>query len=334
MATEPAQVARLACLTIDRLRDRRVPIDPVLKEVGLTRSQTSDHEGRIPFHKHAALLEVAARELHDPCFALHLGQSLNAKDFDLLGYICLNSSTVGDALNNVRRYSHLYSEGVDHVLAQERDTVALVSSIVDPKAFGLSQAIELTRSLTQNITSALVGFEVRAIAVELAHQRVGPASEYRRVLKAPVRFNAGRNATIFRADLLDTPVRAADHRLLKILKRHAEDVLGQRAGRGDIRREVQGLIATRLQSGEPTIDTIARELGMSSRTLARRLREHGVTYRDLLNDLRRQLALRYLKDGFHKNSQIAYLLGFTDVSAFSHAFKRWTGSAPSAFRAG
>ncbi|MDH3790706.1 MAG: helix-turn-helix transcriptional regulator, partial [Rhodospirillales bacterium] len=135
------------------------------------------------------------------------------------------------------------------------------------------------------------------------------------------------------ANLLDAPVRAADNQLLKYLERHAQDVLSQRSGSRDIRHQVQTSIASRLQSGEPTIDTVARELGMSSRTLARRLSEHGVTYRELLNDLRHQLALRYLKDGWHRNSQIAYLLGFSEISAFNHAFKRWTGSTPSNIRA-
>lgn len=333
MATSLTISAYLACLAMERLRESKVPTDTILRQVGLTRTQTSDHEGRIPFHKHAALLEAAARETDCPLFGLRLGQSVNVKEFGLLGYIALNSTTLGDALRNVQRYSRVYSDGADLTLVQEGARAAIVQRVLDPKAFGLPQAVELGLSVTQHVMSALVGFEIRAVAIEFAHERLGPASAYRRILEPPVRFNASRNATIVEADLLDAPVRAADNKLLKYLKRHAQDVLSQRSGSGDIRHQVQTSIASRLQSGEPTVDTVARELGMSSRTLARRLSEHGVTYRELLNDLRHQLALRYLKDGGHRNSQIAYLLGFSEISAFNHAFKRWTGSTPSSIRA-
>lgn len=331
MPIGPTVLAHLACLTIERLRDAKVPTDPILKEVALTRSQTSDHEGRIPFHKHVALLEVAARELRDPCYGLHLGQSLSLKDFDLLGYICLNSATLGDALNNVKRYSRVYSEGFDHTIVREGDTAAIVAEVLDTNSHSLPQSVELVVSLNQSQMSVLLGYEVGVVAFELAHKQVGPKSEYSKVLKAPVRFNAGRTATIIHADLLDAPILTADQKLLDILKRHAEDVLGRRLGGDNIRHMVRSLIASRLQSGKISIDDTARELGMSSRTLARRLHADGVTYRDLLNDLRRQLALRYLNDGFHSYAQIAYLLGFADVSAFSHAFKRWTGSPPSRY---
>jgi AraC-like DNA-binding protein len=323
----------LACLAIERLRESKVPTDTILRQVGLTRTQTSDHEGRIPFHKHAALLEAAARETRCPLFGLRLSQSVNAKDFGLLGYIALNSTTLGDALRNMQRYSRVYSDGSDLTLVQEGTRVAIVERVLDPKAFGLSQAVELGLSGTQHVMSPLIGFEIRVVAIEFAHECLGPTSAYRRILKPPVRFNASRNAVIVKANLLDAPVRAADNQLLKYLKRHAQDVLCQRSGSGDIRHQVQTLIASRLQSGEPTIDTLACELGMSSRTLAGRLSEHGVTYRELLNDLRHQLALRYPKDGWRRNSQITYLLGFSEISAFNHAFKRWTGSTPSNIRA-
>lgn len=333
MATNLTVDAHLACLAIERLRESKVSIDLILRQVGLTRTQISDHEGRIPFHKYAALLDVAARESHDPLFGLYLGQSLNSKDFGLLGYIALNSATLGDTLRNVQRYSRVFSDGYEITLVREGTRIAIVERVLDPYAFGNSQAVELGLSATQHMMSALVGFEIRAVAIEFAHECLGLTSVYRRIFKAPVRFDASRNATIVEANLLDALVRAADNRLLKILKRHAEDVLSQQFDSGDIRHQVRTSIASRLQSGTPTIDVVARELGMSSRTLARRLSKHGVTYRELLNDLRHQLALRYLKDGWHRNSQIAYLLGFSEISAFNHAFKRWTGSTPSSSRA-
>lgn len=318
---------------MERLRESKLPSDAILRQAGLTRAQTSDYEGRIPFHKHAALLEAATRETRCPVFGLRLGQAVKAKNFGLLGYIALNSATLGDALRNVKRYSRVYSDGSGLDFERDGARVAIVHKVFDPKAFGMPQAVELGLSVSQRVMSALVGFEARALEVAFAHEPLAPESAHRGVLKPPVRFDAGRSAITVEAGLLDAPVRAADNKLLEYLKRHAREVLSEGSGPGDIRHEVQTVIASRLQSGEPTIDTVARELGMSSRTLARRLSEQGATYRELLNDLRHQLALRYLKDGGHRNSQIAYLLGFSEISAFNHAFKRWTGATPSEVRA-
>ncbi|MEO1019238.1 MAG: AraC family transcriptional regulator [Pseudomonadota bacterium] len=331
MPTEPTIQATLARSTFNHLMRMGVPIDRVSKEVGLLPDQTEGRNARIVFHKHALLLEVAARELRDPGFGMHLGLSLELKDLDLLGYICLNSATLGDCLDNLVRYCRVFSDGFDLSITRDGDFVTIVTSVLDEKAVGLPQSTELRLSLFKPMLSTLIGEDVELHSVEMPHARIGPASEYERVFGVPVRFHAAQPAVIINRHLLDAPIQNADHGLLEILTHHAEDVLERLPGIGSLRHDVQNSIASRLQSGQTSIDDVARELGMSSRTLARRLKENGISYRELLNQLRRQLALRYLNDGRHTQAQIAYLLGFTDVSAFSHAFKRWTGSSPSRY---
>ena len=117
-------------------------------------------------------------------------------------------------------------------------------------------------------------------------------------------------------------------KLLKILKRHCEQILGARPEVNDWVFQVQQVITTLLSSGQCKIDAVAQELGVSSRTLTRRLTEDGLTYKGLLDDVRRKLALQYLKDRRISPKQVAYLLGYSEVSAFYHAFRRWTGSSP------
>lgn len=331
MAAGPTLPAQLACLAIERLREHDLAIEPVLDEAGLTPDDVSDPGNRIAYYQYAVVIEGAARALNEPSLGLQLGQAMNPQDLDLLGYICLNSATFGDVLKNVERYSGVYSEGITRTMVREGDTMAIVVDIQDPKAMGLAQPVELALSHNQRQMSKLLGFEPTPVACEVVHERLGPAAEYKRVLKGPMRFNAGRNATIVPVALLDEPILTADRRLLDILKRQAEDALPHKRGTGDIRDSVQNVIAGRLASGVPKIEDVARELGMSSRTLGRRLNENGANYRGLLEALRRQLALRYLNDNRHNQAQVAYLLGFTDVSSFSHAFKRWTGSPPSRY---
>ncbi len=129
-------------------------------------------------------------------------------------------------------------------------------------------------------------------------------------------------------ELLDCPIETADNELLKILKRHCQQILGTRPKADGFVFDVRELITTLLPSGQSKIDTVAQELGMSSRTLTRRLAEDGVTYKGLLDEVRRKLALRYLKDRRIGLKKVAYLLGYSEVSAFYHAFHRWTGSSP------
>ncbi len=133
---------------------------------------------------------------------------------------------------------------------------------------------------------------------------------------------------VLETKLLDCPVETADNDLVKILKRHCRFILGARPKTDDFVFEVQQLITTLLPSGQPKIDAVAQELGMSSRTLTRRLAQDGLAYKGLLDELRRKLALQYLKDRRISVKKVAYLLGYSEVPAFYHAFGRWTGSSP------
>ncbi len=130
------------------------------------------------------------------------------------------------------------------------------------------------------------------------------------------------------AKLLHCPIETADNELLNILKRHCRQILGARPKADDFVFEVQQSIATLLPSGQSKIDAVAQDIGMSSRTLTRRLAEDGLTYKGLLDQMRRKLALQYLKDRRIGLKKVAYLLGYSEVSAFYRAFHRWTGTSP------
>lgn len=331
MPTEPTIQAKLAKSTFEHLLRRGVSAEDLFQEVGLTVEQTSGRNARIAFHKHAFLLEVASHKLDDPSFGMRLGLSLDLKDLDLLGYICLNSATLADCLDNLVRYCRVFSDGFDLSVLHEGRSVCITSNVIDKKSAGFTQSTELRLSLFRPMLSALLNRNVDLLAVEMPHAPVGPASEYDKVFGVPVRFRAARAAIVIDKELLSAPISNADNYLLQILTQHAEDVLERLPNTSNFYHAVQNSIASRLQSGQTSIGDVAKDLGMSPRTLARRLKEQDISYRDLLNQLRRQLALRYLSDGHHTHAQIAYLLGFTDVSAFSHAFKRWTGSPPSRF---
>jgi AraC-like DNA-binding protein len=133
-------------------------------------------------------------------------------------------------------------------------------------------------------------------------------------------------------ELLDHAVEAADYELLKILKRYSRQVIGTRPKTKGLAFQVRELITALLPSGQPMIDDVARELGMGSRTLRRRLADQGLIYKEIVEDVRHKLALHYMRDKRISLKQMAYLLGYSDLAAFNHAFHRWTGSSPRDYR--
>ncbi len=320
--------ARWACLTVERLKEERTPIDPILKKAGLTRRQVSDPDAQIPFHKHAALLTLAAEATGDGCFGLHLGTSIDPKQAGALGYVLLNSATLGDALANLVRYYRVLTEGPEIDLKVGKKEAILVGRITDPLVVDERHAVEFGLGVLYRICQLITGRDLCLSWVEFQHAKPKEAQTVRQVFGAPVRYGQDRSAMVLEAKLLDCPIEAADNELLKILKRHCQQILGARPKSIGLISEVQQLIATLLPSGQPKIDAVAQNLGMSSRTLTRRLTQDGLTYKDLLDELRRKLAFQYLSDERISIKKVAYLLGYSEISAFYHAFRRWTGSSP------
>ena len=323
--------ARWACLTVERLKAERISTDPILKKAGLTRRQASDPDAKIPFHKHATLLTLAAEATGDGCFGLHLGTSLYPDQAGVLGYVLLNSSTLGDALRNLERYSRVLTEGVDIDFRVTGNVGVLVGKIVDSMVQDERQAAEFGLGFLLRFCELITGTTVAPIRVEFRHARPKEARTIRQRFGAPIRYEQEHVALIVRRGLLDLPVDAADNELLKILQRHCRQILGRRPRKNDLAYEARELITALLPSGHPKLDDVARELGMSSRTLARQLAEQELDYKGLLDDVRHKLALRYLNDRIGIK-QVAYLLGYSEVAAFNHAFHRWTNSSPARYR--
>ncbi len=324
--------ARWACLTFQHMRDRGVRADTAIKEAGLVRSQLRDPDKRIPFRKHVRFLEIAADRLDDPFWGLHLGESIHPKQVGLLGYVVLSSETLGGALRNLTRYLSVLSEGAEAELVIQGNRVSLISRIVDPEVLDCRQIDDFGMSVLLTACRAMTGRKLSPDRVDFRTPKPGDLAEHNRIFGAPVRFDQPRTGLVFSRKAMDLPIRTADSGLLKVLERYCREILGRRPAVQSLTYQVRELIATLLTTGEPNIDTVARELNMSSRTLERRLSAEGLSYRRVLDDLRQQLAERYLSDDRLGLSQITYLLGYSEPTAFNRAFRRWTGSTPTQYR--
>jgi AraC-like DNA-binding protein len=169
----------------------------------------------------------------------------------------------------------------------------------------------------------------------VAHLRSGANSEMARFVGRTVEFGADRDEFALNADARELPLIHADHYLNNLLLKNCEAALAGRTGDvSQLRTRVENAISSVLPHGRVLVEDVARSLGMSKRTLARKLSDEGLNFTEILQQLRRDLAVRYLGDRKLHVSKIAWPLGFDEVSAFTHAFKRWTGRTPSQMRTG
>jgi AraC-like DNA-binding protein len=278
------------------------------------------------------LFENAARALREPCFGFRLGSAVELTEAGLLAYVILNSHDLGGALRNLSRYLPILTEGWVCELRREPDEVRLLFSFVEPVGMGSRQLLEFGATLMVRICKAITGHRVRPRRVELRHETACPLLA--RHLGVPVTVDQPQATLVLDAASLAEPVVNADARLLELLRHYADEVLARQAARKDeLVARAERWILENLHIGQVRATQLARGLGMSRRTLARRLAEQGLTPARLVEELRQQLANRYLAERAFPLGRITYLLGYSDLSAFTRAFRRWTGRTPSEWRA-
>jgi AraC-like DNA-binding protein len=181
-------------------------------------------------------------------------------------------------------------------------------------------------------TRVMIGPEFLPRRVMFQHAPPADIEPLRRLFGAPLAFREAVNGLVIRPELLAAPVRGADPSLGVLLERHASELLARLPAQGDVVYRVKGHLTRALPGEVPAIEATAKALGSSARTLQRALQAAGTTYQAAVDEVRRDLALAFLREPQRTVSEVAFLVGFTEVAAFTRAFRRWTGEVPSAFR--
>lgn len=322
----------MACFLADDLRRRRLAIDGLLKEVGLQKADLSSHENRLPQAPVLHLIERAANLTGDASYGLRLGAARDPRDRGLLGFMALNSPTLIDAMTNMQRFYKLAREGGDFEIEHTGAQVALRFRVSDFALRGLRHNSEFVAATIVRGCRDLTCQSISPIRAEFIHDEPRDRVEYADFLGCPVRFGAEWNAVIYAEEMTRLPVQGADTRLLQVLEATCQKLLGPLPEARDVVREVRQLIIERLPTGTASIDAIAEDLRMSSKTLERRLAERGESFSALLDRTRFNAVRHYLDETDMRLNQVAYLAGYTESAALVRAFKRWTGETPSKFR--
>ena len=286
----------------------------------------------VPLRQFMTLIVGGSATARQPHFALHAGRLTRPQHLGALGQLLLHAPTVGQALQDAVAHTALLHPQAVLSLNRRNRSVELAYRPAAGRDDAAERESEFVLALLCNVIRAVVGAHWTPKEIWLRAGRDKPRAALGRLFEAPVLHNRPVDALVFDAAWLDEVNTRADPSIRAIV----EDYLAtrrQRAGpSNDLRATVKELIASLLPEGPPKIATVARAVGMTTRTLQRRLDRQGAKYSDLVQQARADLAERYLSDDGLGVSDVAALLGYADVSSFSRAFTRAHGIPPARYR--
>ncbi|MFY0311246.1 AraC family transcriptional regulator ligand-binding domain-containing protein [Leisingera sp. D0M16] len=338
MAAAPApHNAIFAQLAARHLLAQGVTPAVVFAGTGFGQSLLNQDEPVAPFAAVASFFDRAAELSGDPLFGFHLGRGSDLRMAGLLGYIACNSPTAGCFLRNTARYAGVMSEGWEVDASRLASHGELAWFCKAASGLQAHQYIEFLAALFLTALREAAGTQIEPQEAAFSHQRRRGAEEMAAAFGCPVRFGAPASRIVFKPEDLDLPLASADRLLLEVLRAYGDQLLhGRGLGRTgtDLKAQVEEAVSARLSGGSASLGNVAADLGMSPRTLSRKLARAGTSYFTILEELRKALAIRYLQESRLSLSEIAFLLGYSGLNSFSEAFRRWTGQSPGQFRGG
>jgi AraC-like DNA-binding protein len=307
--------------------------EQMLAAAGIDRAALQDPDGRIPTAQVQALWRKAYELSKDPDLALHAIEVLPFGAYRVIDFLAWNAPTVGAALAKVSDYFPLINSVVRLPYSVgDRDVTFGVESPSNPSVITRPYA-EYTLAAVFLRTRFNTHEPYRLTRVEFSHPKPPSISEHERIFGCPVQFGAEACRMVIARDVWESPRTGTDPTLFSVLDTHAKMLLGQLPSDDtSIVRRVREAIDAELRGGDPGLESVARRLALSPRTLQRRLSEHGVVFNDLLDTMRFGVAKSYLAQGDIAGTEVAYLLGFAEQSSFNRAFKRWSGQTPTEYR--
>lgn len=313
-------------------RDRGVDPLPIVEAAGLDASVLADSDRRITREQWSAVWHDVADALDDPALALHVATWLPFGTFDVMDYLAITADTVGHALERVAAYFRLIHDRTEVEIVRVGDERVVRHRLIDDTCDASRFSAEFAFACYVVRFRRATGTDWTPHAIRFSHSGPDDPSVYEALFGCPVRFDEPENECVLDDALLDTPLKRADPLLNEVLQRHAEQLMEQLPDSSRLSDVVRQQVHEAMSAGDPSIENVARRLGMSTRTLQRRLRDESVTYNELVDEMRRDMATDLLRDPSMAISEVAFLLGFSDPSAFHRAFRRWTGTTPGEFR--
>lgn len=325
-------VLAVSCRALASVCDaRNLPTDALLARAKLSRATLDDPDGRVDPGALIDFWEAAYARLPDPALALHVAESLPRGAYRVVEYLASHAATVGDAFEKVARYFSVIDNTTTLAIEQTPRVVGF-GPIVREAAVPLP-AIEFMLAASYLRVRDMTGVDFSPIRVELAANETVYAAEIERLFRCRVSWNAAAHRLRFSRATWETPTASPDPGLGAVLEDHARTLHDRFHERPDLVDRLVAAVDEIAVSETPTLASVARRLGVSSRTLQRRIQGDGRSFSRFVDDARRRAAMRWLAEPNVSLAEIAFLLRFADQATFTRAVKRWTGLTPSKVRA-
>lgn len=314
------------------LESRGVDYRAVFTEAGVQLEDTIDPLHRITSEQVSRLFEVSVRVTDDPYLGIAIGNAFQPGHFHALGYGLLASTTLRDFYERVEKYYRIASQNADFTHFQTDSAAILCASQVNQNTCGEAQDVWAAAML--RLMRMAYQKPLKPLYVEFKHDCPEPGSDpYEESFGCEVRFGAERISIALDPLVMDERLPAASEELAMFNDRIVMEYLGK-LDKADVVTTTRRLIVKGLSAGRFSKEAIAKELNMSPRNLQLKLAVEDASFQELLEESRRELAMHYMKQQRMQITEIAFLLGYTDASNFTRAFRRWTGLSPRQFRAG
>ena len=313
---------------LSALRRRGERIDTFLADVGLTGSAVELPDAQIPRRVASHLWDEAARAVGDLAFGVKATESLDAGTFGLISYLGVTSPTVGEALRLMCKYWHVQSNVGVWKVAQCGDELRVNHA---PRNCSVHFREYCTASIPHYLRR-LVGDEWQLSEVFFAHKRAGPTESHEAVFGLKPRFDQGQSGFSFPTRLLGAPLVTADPHLNRLLQRHATWLLSRLQQPASARGQLKELLLSARANHNISLLQAARGLGVAPRSLQRQLKNEGTSYREVVDQVRLELATQLLIEARCTANETATELGFSEPAAFHRAFKRFSGMSPGAYQ--
>lgn len=324
--------AGLVAGLLDYVASLGADADQLMAQANIAPEMFADPDQRLPLARYSIVMQQAKAMTGDDALALHFGAAVGMAELSILGLVMEASPTMGAAFAQLQRYGRL-------ALDNDGDGSLFELEDQDGKLFLVDRRSEPTRERTEETFAWLVCGPRRflsrphVLSVQVAFAPPRYEKEYERVFQCPVHFNATQNALELHPDIADWPVAQSPRYVFGLLCERADLLLARQKSDLSTRARLEAAMMPVLHNGDIGANEMASVLGCSRSTLFRRLADEGTSYSEVLDQLRQDMAVQYLRGRKVSVRETAYLLGFSDPAAFSRAFKRWTGYAPGRFSA-
>jgi AraC-like DNA-binding protein len=311
---------------------------PILQQPGIRESDLKDPDVRVPETESREAWRLAMATTKDEAIGLHVAEWLPRGSLDLVEYAFRNSGTLADGLNRLARYGRLINDRLAvHVLATGPG-VRFVMGAADAKPLH-PQRVEFSIALALRLARQATGAHLVPVEVLFAHAAPADPTEHHAFFRSPIHFSSSVNGMVFQDADGARALQSADPALGAIIRRRLEKALeqldkldGPAGGATSIAARVRRLLFDGMGKDKQSVTTIGREMGLSARTLSRRLAEEGTSFRDIHDEVRHQQAMVLLGDPSVSIGEVAFTLGYSESAPFHRSFKRWTGTTPQLHR--